>query len=85
MLTQAQAFLELAPLTAAQAATIILDAMRVGEWRILVGDDAHTVDALVRSRPREAYDPEFMDDLRATGSFGALRSVVATDEDELPD
>jgi NAD(P)-dependent dehydrogenase (short-subunit alcohol dehydrogenase family) len=80
VLMQAQAFLELAPLTADQAATIILDGVRAGEWRILVGDDAHAVDSLVRSRPREAYDPEFMDDLRATGSFGALRSVVANDD-----
>ena len=46
-----------------------------------MGEDAHALDALVRSRPREAYDPEFMDELRATGSFGALRSVVANDED----
>jgi NAD(P)-dependent dehydrogenase (short-subunit alcohol dehydrogenase family) len=52
-----QGFRDNAPLTAAQAATIILDAVRAGEWRILVGEDAHALDAAVRADPLAAYGP----------------------------
>jgi hypothetical protein len=38
-----------APLSAAQAVTIILDGVRSGSWRILGGEDAKTLDALVRA------------------------------------
>jgi NAD(P)-dependent dehydrogenase (short-subunit alcohol dehydrogenase family) len=48
-------FRDNAPLTAAQAATIILDGVRAGEWRILVGDDARTIDEAVRAEPESAY------------------------------
>ena len=40
-----------APLSAAEAATIILDGVRAGAWRILVGKDAAFVDERVRGRP----------------------------------
>jgi NAD(P)-dependent dehydrogenase (short-subunit alcohol dehydrogenase family) len=43
-------------LTAAAAATIILDAVRSGAWRILVGEDAKALDAAVRAKPEAAYD-----------------------------
>jgi NAD(P)-dependent dehydrogenase (short-subunit alcohol dehydrogenase family) len=43
-------------LTAAAAATIILDEVRSGQWRILVGKDAKALDAAVRARPEAAYD-----------------------------
>jgi NAD(P)-dependent dehydrogenase (short-subunit alcohol dehydrogenase family) len=49
-------FRDKAPLTAAQAATIILDGVRSGAWRILVGQDAKWLDQLVRARPEAAYD-----------------------------
>jgi len=49
-------FRDKAPLTAADAATIILDGVRSGQWRILVGDDAKMLDAAVRSTPEAAYD-----------------------------
>jgi NAD(P)-dependent dehydrogenase (short-subunit alcohol dehydrogenase family) len=49
-------FKDKAPLTAAQAATIILDGVRAGTWRILVGQDAARLDRLVRTRPELAYD-----------------------------
>ncbi len=42
-------------LTAAEAVTVILDGMRAGKWRILVGDDAIAVDRLVRRYPNVAY------------------------------
>ena len=49
-------FREKARLTAAAAATIILDGVRSGAWRILVGEDAKVLDAAVRARPEAAYD-----------------------------
>jgi NAD(P)-dependent dehydrogenase (short-subunit alcohol dehydrogenase family) len=49
-------FRDKAPLSAAQAATIILDGVRSGSWRILVGEDAKMIDAAVRARPEAAYD-----------------------------
>jgi len=49
-------FKDKAPLTAAQAAAIILDGVRAGTWRILVGQDAARLDRLVRARPELAYD-----------------------------
>jgi hypothetical protein len=58
-LDRARAFREEAPTTAAQAAKIILDGVKAGEWRILVGDDAHKLDSWVRQSPEEAYSPEF--------------------------
>jgi NAD(P)-dependent dehydrogenase (short-subunit alcohol dehydrogenase family) len=68
-LLQAQAFRDMAPTTAAQAAAIILDGVRSGEWRILVGADAERLDAKVRAEPARAYEPEFMEELRAEGVF----------------
>ena len=56
---RARAFREEAPTTAAQAAKIILDGVKAGQWRILIGDDAHKIDARVRQSPEEAYTPEF--------------------------
>ncbi|MGY9073848.1 MAG: SDR family NAD(P)-dependent oxidoreductase [Acidimicrobiales bacterium] len=53
------AFREHAPTSAAQAATIILDAVKRDEWRILVGDDAAVIDDMVRANPEGAYEPEF--------------------------
>ena len=49
-------FRDKAPLSAAGAATIILEGVRSGAWRILVGEDARKLDAKVRARPEAAYD-----------------------------
>jgi NAD(P)-dependent dehydrogenase (short-subunit alcohol dehydrogenase family) len=49
-------FRDKAPLSAADAATIILDGVRSGAWRILVGEDAKMIDAKVRAKPEAAYD-----------------------------
>ena len=49
-------FRDTAPLSAAEAATIILDGVRSGAWRILVGEDAKMIDAAVRAKPEAAYD-----------------------------
>jgi NAD(P)-dependent dehydrogenase (short-subunit alcohol dehydrogenase family) len=56
-------FKEKAPVSAAQAATIILDAVRAGTWRILIGKDAKLIDERVRANPAGAYDyAEFFKD-----------------------
>ena len=56
-----------APLTAAQAATIILDGVRHDAWRILVGDDAHALDRMVRESPETAYETSFVQALQQQG------------------
>jgi NAD(P)-dependent dehydrogenase (short-subunit alcohol dehydrogenase family) len=49
-------FRDKAPVSAAQAATIILDGVRAGTWRILIGEDAKMIDERVRAKPHAAYD-----------------------------
>ncbi len=49
-------FRDKAPVSAAEAATLILDGVRSGAWRILIGEDARTIDAAVRAKPEAAYD-----------------------------
>jgi len=48
-----------APLTANQAAKLVLDGVCLNKWRILLGDDAVCIDGLVRKFPELAYDEEF--------------------------
>jgi NAD(P)-dependent dehydrogenase (short-subunit alcohol dehydrogenase family) len=50
-----------APMTAAQAARVILNGVRNERWRILVGRDAEAIDRLVRESPEEAYEESFME------------------------
>jgi NAD(P)-dependent dehydrogenase (short-subunit alcohol dehydrogenase family) len=49
-------FRDKAPVTAAEAATMILDGVRAGAWRILIGQDAKIIDERVRAKPEAAYD-----------------------------
>ncbi len=63
MRDRAQKFLEEAPTTAVQAATIILDGVKADRWRILVGDDAHKIDEMVRQSPERAYDVDFFEEM----------------------
>jgi len=65
-------FRDLAPLTAASAAQIIIDGVRQNKWRILVGEDAVIMDQMVRDDPEGAYEPEFWRALQAKGLFGAF-------------
>src|SRR4051812_10326820 len=51
-------FREAAAVSAAEAAKVILDGVRAGKWRILVGDDAHILDEKVRADPEAAYGPD---------------------------
>jgi NAD(P)-dependent dehydrogenase (short-subunit alcohol dehydrogenase family) len=70
MAMMAETFRDNAPLSAAQAATIILDGVRAGEWRILVGADAIALDAAVRANPLAVYGPSGLD-------FGTISSAVS--------
>ena len=72
MQLQAEMFRDNAPTTAGQAAAIILDGVRADRWRILVGADAEQLDSLVREMPESAYEPSFMEQVRAQGVFGAM-------------
>ena len=58
-------FREEAPMTAAAAATVILDGVKAGRWRILVGADAHQIDKRVRATPEEAYEEAFFQSFAA--------------------
>ena len=60
-------FRDNAPLSAEQAATIILDGLRAGKWRILVGDDAHSLDEAVRADPENAYGEDGLNLATITG------------------
>jgi hypothetical protein len=52
-------FRDKAPLSAAGAASIILDGVRHERFRILVGEDAKFFDKRVREQPDLAYEPAF--------------------------
>jgi NAD(P)-dependent dehydrogenase (short-subunit alcohol dehydrogenase family) len=67
-----EAFRDHAPVTAGEAATTILDGVRDGRWRILVGEDAVAIDAAVRADPEAAYEPAFFDALRHEGHLGGF-------------
>lgn len=69
MVAMAEGFRDNAPTTAAEAATIILEGVRAGQWRILVGEDAQRLDAAVRADPTQAYEPAFLERLREGGVF----------------
>jgi NAD(P)-dependent dehydrogenase (short-subunit alcohol dehydrogenase family) len=66
----AEGFRDNAPMTAAEAATVILDGVRAERWRILVGKDAEVLDRLVRETPEEAYTEEFMARLTSETAWG---------------
>jgi NAD(P)-dependent dehydrogenase (short-subunit alcohol dehydrogenase family) len=65
VIERARRFIEEAPTTAAEAATIILDGVKADRWRILVGKDAVRLDELVRQSPERAYDLDFFETLAA--------------------
>jgi NAD(P)-dependent dehydrogenase (short-subunit alcohol dehydrogenase family) len=63
LVLQGEAFRDEAPTTAAEAAEVILEGVRQGTWRILIGEDAKVLDRLVREDPEGAYGVAFMDRL----------------------
>lgn len=66
---QGELFRDAAPTTAEQAATIILDGVRAGRWRILVGDDARVLDERVRADPEHVYEQSFYEQMTAAGGL----------------
>ncbi|WP_428536104.1 SDR family NAD(P)-dependent oxidoreductase [Rhodopila sp.] len=65
MAERARRFIEEAPMTAAAAATAILEGVKADRWRILVGEDAHGLDQRVRQAPERAYDIDFFEQMAA--------------------
>jgi NAD(P)-dependent dehydrogenase (short-subunit alcohol dehydrogenase family) len=59
-------FRDQAPMSAAEASTEILDGVREGRWRILVGDDARKLDLAVRNNPEIAYESLTLGDLTSS-------------------
>jgi len=51
-------FRDNAPTTASEAAQTIVDGIRAGEWRILIGEDARRLDQRVRADPITVYGPD---------------------------
>jgi NAD(P)-dependent dehydrogenase (short-subunit alcohol dehydrogenase family) len=66
---QGESFRDNAPMTAAEAAAVILAGVRNDTWRILVGSDAVILDEMVRAHPEDAYRPDFMDRVHARGAL----------------
>ena len=64
MIQRAEDFRDNAPMTASEAAGVILDGVRAERWRILVGKDAEGIDKLVREAPEEAYEMSFLGKIR---------------------
>ena len=58
-------FRDEAPMSAADAASIILDGVKAERWRILVGEAAHGLDDMVRRSPERAYDDDFFESFKA--------------------
>ena len=65
-------FRDTAPMSSAAAAQAILDGVRAGKWRILVGEDAQFLDESVRADPENAYTAGFYKMLQAAGHFRAI-------------
>jgi len=73
----AQMFHDNAPMTAAEAAAVILNDVLAERWRILVGDDAYALDRAVRAAPEEAYDGAMSEILFA--ELNAARAALDID------
>ncbi|MGK2928693.1 MAG: SDR family NAD(P)-dependent oxidoreductase [Acidimicrobiales bacterium] len=63
-------FRDEAPTSAEEAARVILEGVRENRWRILVGDDSHVLDRLVRESPEAVYEELFMARQLAEGGMG---------------
>lgn len=76
---------EFANMSAAKAASIILDAVRKDRWRILVGEDARELDRMVRADPESAYQPDFQSAPLPTWEMPILMLRVLFDARADPD
>jgi len=68
-------FRDSAPMTAAEASAVILDGVRNDKWRILVGDDAVSLDQSVRADPEAAYDGMTLGALTDSSPDGPFNSL----------
>ena len=64
-------------MSAADASTIIIEGVRRGQWRILIGEDAEFLDALIRSDPEAAPTPAFFEQVTAAGFWANSLSQKA--------
>ncbi|HEV8063480.1 MAG TPA: SDR family oxidoreductase, partial [Acidimicrobiales bacterium] len=67
-----ESFRDAAPMTAAEAATVILAGVKANAWRILVGADAEELDRAVRAAPEDAYETGFFEALQKQGHLGGV-------------
>jgi NAD(P)-dependent dehydrogenase (short-subunit alcohol dehydrogenase family) len=77
---QQEDFRDKAPTSASAAAAIILDGVREQRWRILVGEDAKVLDAMVRQDPEQAYEVSFLEKLNQQGHMGLARNDEQTED-----
>ncbi|MBP2351428.1 NAD(P)-dependent dehydrogenase (short-subunit alcohol dehydrogenase family) [Kribbella aluminosa] len=68
---------------AAQAVRQILAGVQEGRWRILVGEDAVEVDAQVRARPEEAYEPGGVNQVNVDLLRALVSLVVRADPERI--
>ncbi len=68
-----------------EAARLILDAVREGRWRILVGEDAWDVDEQVRALPEAAYGPGGPTQVNADLLSGLVALVTRAEGERLGD
>jgi hypothetical protein len=69
----AKRFRDDAPISAADAATIILDGVKADRWRILVGKAAEFLDDRIRSAPDGAYSPTFYEEFLKKAQAGEFQ------------
>ena len=69
-------FRDKAPTSASDASKIILDGVKAGKWRILVGEDAYHLDERVRANPEAAYEQSFLEDTLAEGDLNELVPII---------
>ena len=72
---------EFSPTSAEQAAATILEAIREGRWRVLIGEDARLLDEAVREAPEAAYEPGFPGPVSALDPMLMLRTRFAAQPD----
>ena len=67
---QGEAFRDNAPTTAAEAAAMMIQGVRDERWRVLLGEDAHVLDKLVREAPEQAHEDSFFKRLQEEANWG---------------
>ena len=67
---QGEAFRDNAPTSAAEAAAMMIQGVRDERWRVLLGEDAHVLDKLVREAPEQAYEDSFFKRLQEEANWG---------------